>query len=221
METNETFRKDISKQKELITVYPKNTPQLNFTFECDIWLKDVIILLNELGFTTSNCCSGHEDSAFIDFYISFMELSEDNMKSLISIINEVPDLYYNINYEFDVYTKIVTTDEDDLDDSKYDFNLNTNNYIKLTNPSEEDITMARKIVYKDNFDNPEYIDKFEYKNIVIRSKIIEDFNDKTMMQKFKYDDYIRSHIEKNRSIIQSTIDKFKSLLSDYKNKYEN
>ena len=221
METNETFRKDISKQKELITVYPKNTTQLNFTFECDIWLKDVIILLNELGFTTSNCCSGHEDSAFTDFYISFMELSEDNMKSLISIINEVPDLYYNINYEFVVYTKIIT-DEDDLDDdSKYDFNLNTHNYIKLTNPSEEDITMARKIMFKDNFDNPEYIDKFEYKNLVIRSKIIEDFNDKTMMQKFKYDEYIRSHIEKNRSIIQSTIDKFKSLLSDYKNKYEN
>lgn len=45
--------------------------QITKTFECDDKIVDSIILLNEKGYETKFCCSGHNDDDVLAPYVSF------------------------------------------------------------------------------------------------------------------------------------------------------
>ena len=126
----------------------------------DILMADVIKTLNAKGFATQFCCSGHEEDAFISYYILFYPLSKKHETNLKKMIFSIDGIYYEEHYEIHSTVDAGST------------------YIQLTNPTKEEIKTARKLatkngkfeIYSTEEDEDDYdtASVFETNKIVIR-----------------------------------------------------
>lgn len=87
--TNELKTFD-SNEKVLIDIGDKKD------IEIDILLVDLIEKLNNNGFKTEYCCSGHEDEAYTTFYIRFGELDRLHMDTILFIVNRIKGIFYEM-----------------------------------------------------------------------------------------------------------------------------
>lgn len=128
----------------------------------DILMADVIKTLNAKGFVTEFCCSGHEEDAFITYYIVFYPLDKKHESNLKRMINSIDGIYYENHYQIHSTINAGST------------------YIQLTNPTKEEIETARKLATKNgkfvmystkennNGDNYDIADVFETNKVIIR-----------------------------------------------------
>lgn len=79
-----------SNEKVLIDIGDKKD------IEIDILLVDLIEKLNNNGFKTEYCCSGHEDEAYTTFYIRFGELDRLHMDTILFIVNRIKGIFYEM-----------------------------------------------------------------------------------------------------------------------------
>ena len=87
--TNELKTFD-SNEKVLIDIGDKKD------IEIDILIVDLIKKLNNNGFKTEYCCSGHEDEAYTTFYIRFGELDKLHMDTILFIVNRIKGIFYEM-----------------------------------------------------------------------------------------------------------------------------
>ena len=126
----------------------------------DILMADVIKTLNAKGFATEFCCSGHEEDAFITYYIVFYPLDKKHETNLKKMIFSIDGIYYENHYEIHSTVNAGST------------------YIQLTNPTKGEIEVARKLATKNgkfeiystekNEDNYDIAEVFETNKIIIR-----------------------------------------------------
>lgn len=182
--------KDISKLKVLYCINNK-------IVKIDLFIYDLIKLLNDHGITTLYSCSGHEDDAFEGFYIRFDKLSMT--QSNMHLIKKVCD---DLGLTFE-HMLVINTNENDV------YKEST---ISILNPTDEDIKKAKSLILKDptnssfnpdsyNIDYNEFIDVRLYGN-----------NERTTGQ-IDYD-----YVIKNRSIAVDMIGKFVDALESEFNK---
>lgn len=119
--------KDISKLKVLYCINNK-------IVKIDLFIYDLIKLLNDHGITTLYSCSGHEDDAFEGFYIRFDKLSMT--QSNIHLIKKVCD---ELGLVFE-HMLVINTNENDV------YKEST---ISILNPTDEDIKKAKSLILKD------------------------------------------------------------------------
>ena len=79
-----------SNEKVLIDIGDKKD------IEIDILLADLIEKLNNNGFKTEYCCSGHEDEAYTTFYIRFGKLDKHHMEDILIIVNRIEGIFCEI-----------------------------------------------------------------------------------------------------------------------------
>lgn len=173
--------------------------------ELDILMVDLIQKLNDRGFKTEYCCSGHESDAFMNFYIKFGKLNKNKTKDLINIIDRISALFYEVDY------KIRTENVDNqalisysTDNGEY-VNF-PSSFILLIDPTDEDIKNARRIVNKNGMIPDSLI--YETSHIIVRPKIRKEIFDDI------YKDTRVNHllVSRNLMLIYYTILTFENLL---------
>lgn len=146
----ENFMNTDSTIKETITVNEGSIYEN--TFECDILLVDLICKLNEKGYFTMYCCSGHEEDAFKTFYICFVgKVNPEENNNLITMINKIPELYYETIYDLYLSTNFNHT------------------YIQIIDYDNEQIKMARKLASYNYKNFNDYIPYQETYSICVRT----------------------------------------------------
>lgn len=142
-------------QKDIIIT--QNDEQIMISVDCCI--ADLIIKLNNHGFYTEYCCSGHEEDAFLSMYIKFYPMDSIHESILrIFVTNYVDELYIEDNYE------IGTTSADI-----------SSNYVQLTDPTPEEMQMALKLVFRDRINDEKLIKQDTNHNITIRACCSKDY----------------------------------------------
>lgn len=76
-----------SNEKVLIDIGDKKD------IEIDILLVDLIEKLNNNGFKTEYCCSGHEDEAYTTFYIRFGKLDKYHIEIMSIIVDMIEGIF--------------------------------------------------------------------------------------------------------------------------------
>ena len=135
----------------------QNDEQIMISVDCCI--ADLIIKLNNHGFYTEYCCSGHEEDAFMTMYINFYPMDSIHESILRTFItNYIDELYVEDDYD------IGTTSADI-----------SSNYVQLTDPTPEEMQMALKIVFRDRINDEELVKQDTSHNITIRAQCSKDY----------------------------------------------
>lgn len=150
------FERNSHKQVKI----PEVLDEYGKPIKVDILMADVIKTLNAKGFSTEFCCSGHEEDAFITYYIVFYPLGKKYESNLKKMISSIDGIYYENHYEIHSTVDAGST------------------YIQLTNPKKGEIEVARKLATKngkfeiysteEGKDNYDIAEVFETNKIIIR-----------------------------------------------------
>ena len=156
----------------------------------DCRMAKLIEMLNDNGFYTEYCCSGHEEEAFLGMYIKFYNLVKDKEDDLRAIVKRIPELYIEDCYE--IFTDIGISA----------------NYVQLTNPTDEELIMGMKLVFKEHYTNEEVVYNGVVHFLIIRTTMQKEFIDKHMELK-------DCDVKKNKKEVLDTIHSFETVLSIY------
>lgn len=148
---------DETKNQKDITI-TQNNKQVTISVDCCI--ADLITKLNNRGFYTEYCCSGHEEDAFMSMYIKFKPTMDSKHESLIRtfVNNYVDDLYVEDEYEIGITSADISS-----------------NYVQLTDPTPEEMQMALKLVFRDRVNDEKLVKQDTSHNISIRAKCSRDY----------------------------------------------
>lgn len=173
------------------------------TFEVDILLYDLIVRLNQLGYKTKFCCSGHRNihDAYQLFYIMFDENISIQHRANLRSIAEKLDLYYE---------KQICIDTSLTPNNKY-----SESNIWITNPTYEQLTKCIESLLLKNYHsfNKSDINKeiSITSNIILRKIPMTDFVDLTELTKTEQNQLI----EENFRTTIEIINKLYNILDDY------
>lgn len=134
----------------------QNDEQMMISVDCCI--ADLIEKLNNHGFYTEYCCSGHEEDAFLSMYIKFCSIDSTRESMLRDFVtNFIDELYVEDDYEISTTVDISC------------------NYVQLTDPTPEEMQMALKIVFRDRINDEELVKRDISHNITIRAQCCKDY----------------------------------------------
>ncbi len=147
---------DETKNQRDIIITQNDEPML---ISVDCYIADLIIKLNNHGFYTEYCCSGHEEDAFMSMYIKFNPIDSKHESLIKTFINNyVDELYIEDDYEIGITSADISS-----------------NYIHLTDPTPEEMQMALKIVFRDRINDEELVKQDTRHNITIRAQCSRDY----------------------------------------------
>jgi hypothetical protein len=147
---------DETKNQRDIIITQNDEPML---ISVDCCIADLIIKLNNHGFYTEYCCSGHEEDAFMSMYIKFNPIDFKHESLIRTFINNyIDELYIEDDYEIGITSADISS-----------------NYVQLTDPTPEEMQMALKIVFRDRINDEELVNQDTRHNITIRAKCSRDY----------------------------------------------
>ena len=110
----------------------------------------LIQILNEKGFYTEYSCSGHEEDAYLGFYIKFYKMDPRREEIIKRIVSSIKYLYVEDCYDLNADIAV------------------SSNYVSLVDPKAQELDMAKKIVFRRLYNNEAYVEENTYHYIVIR-----------------------------------------------------
>lgn len=104
--------------------------------DIDVEIAPLIKKLNEKGFYTRYCCSGHEDDEYHDMYIMFACLNEEKLRLLNDLTEDIDEFFPDIVYRIE--------------------DLLSGDGVRLTDPTDDQIALS-KILLKMNNDDAKIV----------------------------------------------------------------
>lgn len=145
----------------------------------DFYMVDIIEKLNDMGYYTEYCCSGHMEDAFLGMYIVFLNMDESKCCEITRLINKIPELYIEASFEISP-----------------DLTCKTNHFVRLINPTDEELVMARKLCFREDYANADVVTKYQYFNMSIRPTVLKEYEEYAKNIGNVTDDDIRDYIGK-------------------------
>lgn len=147
---------DETKNQRDILITQNDEPMV---ISVDCCIADLIVKLNSKCFYTEYCCSGHEEDAFLSMYIKFYPM-DSLYESIIRafVTNYIDELYVEDNYEIGTTSAEISS-----------------NYVQLTDPTPQEIIMAKQIVFRDRINDEELVKQDTSHNITIRAQCAKDY----------------------------------------------
>jgi hypothetical protein len=100
--------------------------------DIDVEIAPLIKKLNDKGFYTQYCCSGHEEDEYHDMYIMFTSLEKEKLDILEKITGPIDDFYLEIIYRID--------------------DVVSGNSVKLKDPTDDQLALAKILLKIDSED---------------------------------------------------------------------
>lgn len=116
--------------------------------DIDVEIAPLIKKLNEKGFYTQYCCSGHEEDEYHDMYIMFTSLEKEKLDILEELTGPIDDFWSEIMYRIDdVYSgdgiRLTDPTDDQLALAKILLKMNSNSDVKIVTHKKPIFRYAR------------------------------------------------------------------------------